>query len=46
MIGLSIALFVTAYGFKGEGRINRYEGGLLLAGYTAYMVVLYYTAIV
>ena len=46
MIGLSIALFITAYGFKGEGRINRYEGGLLLAGYTAYMVVLYYTAIV
>ena len=46
MIGLSIALFITAYGFKGEGRINRYEGGLLLSGYTAYMVVLYYTAIV
>ncbi|MCW8988333.1 MAG: calcium/sodium antiporter [Gammaproteobacteria bacterium] len=46
MIGLSIALFVMAYGFKGEGRLNRYEGGLLLAGYTIYMVVLYYTAVV
>jgi len=46
MIGLSIALFMTAYGFKGEGRINRYEGGLLLGGYIAYMVVLYYTAVV
>ncbi|MCW8899052.1 MAG: calcium/sodium antiporter [Gammaproteobacteria bacterium] len=46
MIGLSIALFVMAYGFKGEGRLNRYEGGLLLAGYTTYMVVLYYTAVV
>jgi len=46
MIGLSIALFIMAYGFKGEGRINRYEGGLLLSGYVAYMSVLYYTAIV
>ncbi len=46
MIGLSIALFVMAYGFKGEGRINRFEGGLLLGGYIAYMTVLYYTAIV
>ena len=46
MIGLSIALFVMAYGFKGEGRINRYEGSLLLGGYIAYMTVLYYTAVV
>lgn len=45
MIGLSIALFIMAYGFKGEGRINRYEGSLLLAGYVSYMLVLYYTAI-
>lgn len=45
MIGLSIALFITAYGFKGVGRINRYEGGLLLAGYAAYMTVLYFTAV-
>ena len=45
MIGLSIALFITAYGFKGEGRINRFEGGLLLGGYVTYMVVLYFTAI-
>ena len=46
MIGLSVALFLVAYGFKGVGRINRIEGGLLLSGYVAYMVVLYYTAIV
>ena len=45
MIGLSIALFIMAYGFKGEGRINRYEGSLLLGGYITYMAVLYYTAI-
>ena len=46
MIGLSIALFIMAYGFKGEGRINRFEGSMLLGGYVTYMVVLYYTAIV
>ncbi len=46
MIGLSIALFIMAYGFKGEGRINRVEGCLLITGYVAYMTVLYYTAIV
>ena len=46
MIGLSIALFLMAYGFRGEGRINRFEGSLLLGGYTTYMVVLYYTAVI
>ncbi len=47
MIGLSIALFIMAYGFKNKhGRINRFEGSLLLGGYVTYMVVLYYTAIV
>ena len=47
MIGLSIALFIMAYGFKNkEGRINRLEGGLLLGGYVVYMTVLYFTAIV
>lgn len=46
MIGLSIALFIMAYGFKGQGRINRFEGSLLLGGYIAYMTVLYYTAII
>lgn len=45
MIGFSIALFAMAYGFKGEGRINRYEGGLLLGGYIAYMTVLYFTVV-
>ena len=45
LIVFSIALFIMAYGFKGEGRINRWEGGLLLAGYAAYMITLYYTAV-
>jgi cation:H+ antiporter len=42
MIGLSIALFIMAYGFKGHGRINRWEGGLLVCGYLAYMLMLYH----
>ena len=46
MIGLSIALFIMAYGFKGQGRVNRFEGSLLLGGYFAYMTVLYYTAVI
>lgn len=41
MIGLTIALFAFAYGFKKPGRINRLEGGALLGIYVAYMVVLY-----
>lgn len=45
MIGLSIALFIVAYGFKKEGRINRFEGVLLLGGYIAYMTVLYLSAV-
>jgi len=36
MTGMTAALFVTAYGFRGEGRINRFEGALLLAGYLGY----------
>ncbi len=38
---LTAALFVVGYGFRGPGRINRYEGVALVAcyiGYTAYLV--------
>lgn len=41
MAGLTVALFVMSYGFTGPGRINRIEGGTLLAvylGYTGYLV--------
>ncbi len=41
MIGLSILLFIFAYGFKGKGRLNRFEGGILLACYIAYMLVIF-----
>ena len=39
---LTLSLFVFGYGFRGPGRINRLEGGLLLAGfliYTGWLVV-------
>jgi cation:H+ antiporter len=42
MIGLTIAMFFFAYGFKKPGQINRLEGGILLGIYVAYMVVLYF----
>ena len=42
MIGLSITLFAVAYGFRGDGRINRWEGGLLLGCYIAYLGTLYW----
>jgi len=44
MIGLTLALFVTAYGFNGTGRINRIEGAMLFMAFIAYQVFLYYTA--
>ena len=37
VLALTIALFLMAYGFRGPGRINRFEGGLLLASFAAYM---------
>ena len=37
MIGLTLALFVMAYNYgAGEGRVNRWEGGALLATFFAY----------
>ena len=37
MLGLTIALFIMAYGFRAPGRINRLEGGLLLLAFIGYM---------
>lgn len=36
MIALTVSLFVIGYGFRGQGRINRLEGALLLLAYIAY----------
>ena len=41
MTALTLSLFVIGYGFRGQGRVNRIEGTMLLAcyvGYTAYLV--------
>jgi len=38
---LTLSLFIIGYGFRGPGRVNRYEGFLLLTcyiGYTIYLV--------
>jgi cation:H+ antiporter len=37
MLGLTFVLFIMAYGFKGRGRVNRLEGGLLIVFFMAYM---------
>jgi cation:H+ antiporter len=36
MAGLTVVVFVMGWGFKGPGRINRVEGGLLVLAYLAY----------
>ena len=41
MIGLSIALFVLSYGYKGAGQLSRAGGILLVVGYCVYAVTLY-----
>lgn len=44
MMGLTLAIFVMGYGYKGGfGRITRVEGGLLLMAYLGYMGYLFYT---
>lgn len=45
MLGISIVLFLLAYGFRNNGRINRLEGFLLLSLYIAYMGWLYLSVV-
>ena len=45
MIGLSVALFVMAYGFKGPGRVSRLEGALLLMAFMVYMGMIYLSSV-
>ena len=42
---LTIALFIMAYGFRGDGRINRFEGLVLCCGFIGYQAYLYITTI-
>lgn len=41
---LTIVFFVMAYGFRGPGRINRVEGGILVSAFIAYQILLFFTA--
>ena len=43
MVGLTLALFVMAYGFRGPGRINRFEGALLVLAFCGYQTLLYFS---
>jgi len=45
MLLLTISLFIFGYGFKGKGRINRAEGGILLTSYIGYVGYLILTTI-
>jgi cation:H+ antiporter len=42
MIALTMALFVMAYGFGGQGRINRFEGAVLIACFVGYQLWLFH----
>ena len=42
---LTMTLFIMAYGFRGPGRINRIEGGILLSAFCGYQALLYFTVI-
>lgn len=47
MSALTLSLYILGYGFRGPGRINRLEGGLLLAcfvGYTVYLISTTFTS--
>ncbi len=43
MIALTVALFAMGYGFRKPGTVTRTEGTLLLAGYLAYLGMLYHS---
>ena len=40
MVVFSIGLFIMGFGFRGDGRVNRWEGALLLFAYLGYLFVL------
>ena len=40
---LTIALVIMAFGYKGQGRINRIEGATLFSCFVGYQVLLYFT---
>jgi len=46
MVALAVTLFAMSYGFRAPGRIGRRKGGLLLACYLAYTLVLVRSVVV
>jgi len=44
MIGLTLAIFAMSYGFRGPGKINRFEGLLLLLCFAGYQGLLFFKA--
>lgn len=43
MVGLTVVLFITGYGFRGRpGRISRTDGFFLLAAYLSYQALVFY----
>ena len=44
MFVVILMMFAMAYGFRGQGRINRLEGATMLIAYVAYQTLLYFTA--
>ena len=43
MLGLALLLFVMAYGWRGPGRINRFEGAVLVTAICGYQTLLYFS---
>jgi cation:H+ antiporter len=41
MAALSVVLFLMAFGFKGPGRIKRWQGALLVFGFVAYQALIF-----
>ncbi len=41
MIALTLAMYIMGYGFRGPGRINRFEGTLLLLAFIGYQTALF-----
>jgi cation:H+ antiporter len=41
MIGLTLLMFIMSYGFRRNGRINRFEGALLLCAFIGYQGMLF-----
>lgn len=44
MLAFSAALFLMAFGFRSGGQVNRFEGTLLVGGFSGYLFLLYLQA--